>query len=357
MLATRHEGGISRSQIREDCLEQKTTTLTQGMSLARGLYYIAPGRAECRNVRIGTLTEADKTPYVLVNTIFSGISRGTERLVFHGRLPPSEWQRMRSPHQDGDFPFPVKYGYAVVGLVEDGPAALLGRTVFALYPHQDRFCISAADVIPVPTGVPPRRATLAANMETALNAIWDSCATAGQNIIVIGAGIVGCLVAALAGRLPGSRVTLVDVQPERAGVAEALGVAFALPELAEAGADIVFHTSASQAGLRRAIELAGFEARVVELSWYGQKEIALPLGGAFHSQRLQIISSQVGSVSPLMRARWPHRRRLETALRLLDDARLDALITGEVTFGNLPDALPRILADEAEGLATVVRYD
>jgi NADPH:quinone reductase-like Zn-dependent oxidoreductase len=337
-------------------LQQEATMLAEGSVTARALYYIAQGRAECRNVRIPTLTDADKGRCALVKTLFSGVSRGTERLVFQGRLPSSEWQRMRCPHQEGNFPYPVKYGYAAVGRVEDGPADLLGQTVFALYPHQDRFILPAADLVPVPASVPPRRATLAANMETALNAVWDSTMSAGQTVLVIGAGIVGCLIAALAARFPGSQVTLVDIRRERAEIAAALGAGFALPGAADGGADVVFHTSASEAGLSRAIELAGFEARIVEVSWYGESRVTLPLGGAFHSQRLQIISSQVGSVSPLQRPRWPYRRRLETALRLLDDARLDALITEDAAFEDLPETLPRILADDAAGLATAVRY-
>ncbi len=323
----------------------------------RALIYIAPGRAALETVSFPTLTAADNNPaYVTVKTAFSGISRGTERLVFDGRLPQGEWERMRCPHQEGSFPFPVRYGYAAVGHVIDGPGGLLGRPVFALYPHQDIFAIPAAEVVPVPEAVPLRRATLAANMETALNALWDSGATAGQGIVVIGGGIVGCLIAALAGRLPGAQVTLVDIQPDRAAIAAALGVAFALPEDAPRGVDLVFHTSASEAGLQTALAVAGFEARIVEVSWFGEKAVMLPLGGAFHSQRLQIVSSQVGTVSPAMRARWPHRRRLETALKLLDDARLDVLITEEVAFEDLPDALPRLLAPDAPGLATAVRY-
>ena len=356
MLATRHQGDIRRSQIREDPLEE-VNTQGQKMLSARALFYSAPHSAALANVEIPTLTEADeRQPKVLVRTVFSGISRGTERLVFEGRLPPGEWGRMRCPHQDGSFPFPVKYGYSVAGQVTEGPGELLGRMVFALHPHQDIFAISAAEVVPIPQGVPARRATLAANMETALNAIWDSGASAGQTIVVIGGGLVGLLIASLAARLPGTQVTLVDILPERAEIAAAFGLSFALPQDAPGGADIVFHASASQAGLRLALDLAGFEARIVEVSWFGEKEVALPLGGPFHSQRLQIISTQVGSVSPVMRARWPHRRRLEVALRLLDDPRLDALITGDIAFEDLPGALPRILGADARGIATAVRY-
>ncbi len=324
---------------------------------ARALVYSSPFSASIRNLDNPILTEHDVAKAkVLVRTLFSGISRGTERLIFEGRLPRSEWQRMRAPHQQGDFPFPVKYGYSTVGVVEAGPDAMIGHTVFALYPHQTRFVLPANAAVPVPATVPPRRAVLAANMETALNAVWDSEAKQGARVAVIGAGLVGCLIAHLAARLIKAEVTLIDVHPERQAIADALGIGFALPDEAPRGAGIVFHTSASEAGLRLALAIAGFEARIVEVSWFGDAEICLPLGGAFHSQRLQIVSTQVGSVAAPMRAQISHRQRLETAISLLDDARLDALITEEVAFDDLPEALPRLLATDAPGIATAIRY-
>lgn len=324
---------------------------------ARALIYTGVRQSAIRDVDIPPLTENERSSgCVAVHSLYSGISRGTERLVYEGRLPRSEWQRMRAPHQEGEFPFPVKYGYAVAGKVAEGPDELAGRIVFALFPHQDRFVLPADAVVPVPRDVPPRRAILAANMETALNALWDSGAGAGDEIAVIGAGAVGCLVAALAARLPGTRVTLIDVEPERSEIAYRLGVAFAPADKAPRGARIVFHASATEAGLRLALEIAAFEGRIVELSWFGDAEVSLPLGAAFHSQRLQLISSQVGTVAAGQRSRYTHRRRLQEALGLLADARYDALISGEVAFEDLPAELPRLFAPGAPGLATAVRY-
>src|SRR5215203_374499 len=301
--------------------------------LARALWYVGRGRAELRSAPLARQAPAD----ALVRTAWSALSRGTERLVFEGRVAAVESERMRAPMQEGDFPFPVKYGYCAVGTVEEGPRDLVGRTVFALHPHQDRFAAPAGSLALVPPAVPARRAALAANMETALNAVWDSGAGPGDRILVVGAGVVGLLVGSIAARLPGTEVTMVDVDLSRA--------------------DIAHHASATSAGLACALTCAGLEASVVELSWYGDAEVRAPLGLSFHSRRLKLVSSQVGEVAPSRRPRWTHRRRLDKALALLADDRLDALITDEVAFEDLPRELPRLLAPDAPGLATVVRYD
>jgi catechol 2,3-dioxygenase-like lactoylglutathione lyase family enzyme/NADPH:quinone reductase-like Zn-dependent oxidoreductase len=289
--------------------------------------------------------------------LWSGISRGTERLVFQGRVPESERERMRCPGQEGDFPFPVKYGYCAVAVVEDGPADLIGQTVFTLHPHQDVFDASVAMLTLVPPHVPARRATLAANMETALNAHWDAGSGPGDRIVVVGGGVLGLLVAFLSARLPGADVTVVDTDPSRAEIARSFGCGFAIPAEAPDDADLVFHASASAGGLATAVAAAGFEARIVEMSWYGEGTVAAPLGGAFHSRRLQLISSQVGQVSASRRARWDYGRRLRTALALLADNRLDALITEEIAFEDASTLLPDLFSPAYRSLTAVLRYD
>jgi threonine dehydrogenase-like Zn-dependent dehydrogenase len=210
----------------------------------------------------------------------------------------------------------------------------------------------------VPEGVPARRATLAANMETALNAVWDGGAGPGDRIVVVGAGLVGLLVTYLCARLPGADVTAVDPDLGRAPLAAAFGAAFATngEALADGDADIVFHTSGTAEGLRTALACCGDEGRVVEMSWYGDRPVEIALGGGFHHKRLAIVSSQVGAVSPGRRPRWSLGRRLRKALDLLADGKLDALITGEVAFDDLPAEMPRILGAGSDGIATVVRY-
>lgn len=318
---------------------------------ARALWYVSRGRAELRPVVL-TPPGADEAR---VRTLWSAPSRGTERLVFEGRVSMLESERMRAPAQAGGFPFPVKYGYCAVGLVEDGP--LRGRAVFALHPHQERFTAPLALLHPVPEGVPARRAVLAANMETALNALWDSGAGPGDRILVVGAGVLGLLAGYLAARIPGTEVTVVDIDLARRPVAESFGAAFAKPLDAPGEADVVLHASATPAGLACALACAGTEATVVEMSWYGDRMVQAPLGLDFHARRLKLIASQVGEVAASRRPRWDARRRMGKALALLADERLDALVTGEVAFEDLPAALPRLLAEGAPGLVTAIRYD
>jgi len=319
---------------------------------ARALWYVARRRAELRSA---TLPHPGPEE-VRIRTLWSGLSRGTERLVFDGRISMSENERMRVPLQDGNFPFPVKYGYCAVGLVEEGPAELRGCTVFALHPHQDRFVAPVSMLAPVPDGIPARRAILAANMETALNAVWDSGAGPGDRILVVGAGVVGMLVGFLAAALPGAEVTLVDIDLSRQAIAQQLGCAFRKPLDAPGDVDVVFHASATPAGLACALACAGLEAKVVELSWYGDRQVAAPLGLHFHSRRLSLVSSQVGQIAPSRRSRWTHARRLQKALSLLADERLDSLITHEIAFESLPAELPQLFAPGAPGLATAIRY-
>lgn len=323
------------------------------MSDARAFWIVAPGRGEIRVEALPPPGPED----VVVRTLHSGVSRGTEALVFHGRVPPEEYQRMRAPFQAGDFPVPVKYGYSAVGVVEQGPPALLRQRVFTLSPHQDRVVVPAAQAHLVPAGVPSRRAVLAANLETAVNALWDAALVPGSRVAVVGGGTVGCLVAWLAGRVPGCAVQLVDVRASRADVAAALGVSFAGPGQATPDCDVVFHASASGDGLATAIGLAGTEATVVELSWYGEGRVPAALGGAFHSRRLTLKASQVGQIAPAQRPRWTYARRLRLALSLLGDAALDRLLTGECGFAELPRVLPTVLADGADVLCHTVRYD
>lgn len=283
---------------------------------------------------------------VLVRTLYTGISRGTEALVFKGAVPSTEFERMRGPHMEGDFSFPVKYGYSSVGIVEEGPADVVGKTVFCLHPHQNVFITAKDMVTALPEKLPPARAVLAANMETALNIVWDAVIQPGDRVAVFGGGVVGTMVANLSNRIAGTDTVLVDTNPERRHHAEAMGLAFIEAGNLEGEFDVLINASASGEALAQAIHHAGMEARIVEASWYGDKSVTIPLGGSFHSRRLSLVSSQVGSIPKLHSARWTFGRRMAKALELLLDDTLDHLISGETAFADLADEYPRILSSQ-----------
>jgi NADPH:quinone reductase-like Zn-dependent oxidoreductase len=323
------------------------------VTTARAFWTVAAGCGEIRNEPLPMAVSGD----IVVRAEYSGVSRGTEALVFQGHVPRSEYARMRAPFQTGEFPFPVKYGYASVGVVETGPGDLVDRRVFVLHPHQTRYVVPAAAAHVVPDGVRAERAILAANLETAINGLWDGRPGVGDRIAVVGAGTVGCLVAWLARRIVGCDVELCDTNTARDTVAERLGIPFRDPGALMHDADLVFHTSGSPAGLRTALLHAGRETTVVDLSWYGDQMVNLALGEEFHSRRLTIRSSQVGTIPPAQAPRWNHRRRMALALSLLTDDALDVLITGESAFDELPLVMARIAASAGDTLCHRIRYE
>ena len=324
------------------------------MSVAttRAFWIAESGRGEIREQQL----QPPAPNEAQVRTLYSGLSRGTETLVFEGRVPRSEFQRMRAPFQEGEFPAPVKYGYINVGVVELGPEAMLGREVFCLYPHQSRYNVPVETLQPLPRGVPAARAVLAANLETAVNALWDAGLQRSARLSVIGAGALGCLCAWLARTRYGAHVQLIDIDESRANTATRLGVAFATPQTAMTDVPHVIHTSATAAGLAAALELAAFEGTIIELSWYGDDAVAVPLGGAFHSRRLTIRASQVGHVAAPMRGHATHRSRLQHALRLLRDPALDCLIDSECRLDELPDVLAALAAGKRSAICHRITY-
>jgi NADPH:quinone reductase-like Zn-dependent oxidoreductase len=323
------------------------------MNEAQAFWVSAPGTGEIRPAALRRPGSDD----VMVRTLFSGVSRGTETLVFRGGVPPGQYAAMRAPFQEGDFPAPVKYGYLNVGAVEQGPPDLRGRTVFCLYPHQTAYVVPAGAVTVVPEDVPPARAVLAGTVETAVNALWDAAPLLGDRVAVVGAGMVGCCVARLLSRFPAVQVTLVDVDDGRADVAAALGADFALPADATGPCDVVVHASATSAGLQRSLDLLAPEGTVIDLSWYGDTEVRLSLGGAFHASRLGIRASQVGTISPARSGRRTPADRLALALDLLRDPSFDALLTGQSRFGELPDVMARLASGTLPALCHTISYD
>ncbi|POH71814.1 zinc-dependent alcohol dehydrogenase [Arthrobacter glacialis] len=323
---------------------------------AFAFWLCGPGRSEIRAEKL----PAPGPGEVLVRTLFTGVSRASESLVYRGGVPASQHTLMRAPFQAGDFPWPVKYGYLNVGVVEAGPDALLGRTVFALFPHQSAYVVPVPAVHVVPDGVPARRAVLAGTVETAINALWDAAPLVGDRIAVVGAGMVGCCVARLLSRIPGIQVTIVDTDPAKQTVAQAMGAGFSLASDAvntTAGCDLVFHTSGTSAGLQLSLELLAPEGEVVDLSWYGDDGVTLALGANFHSLRLAIRSSQVGAVAPSRRRNRTAGQRLDLALELLKDPAFDAVLTGTSPFAQLPEVMAALADGRLPALCHTISYN
>lgn len=323
---------------------------------ARAFWVHEPGQGVIRTHTLPDPTEGE----VVVRARYSGISRGTESLVFRGDVPEALGQTMRCPFQEGDFPGPVKYGYASVGVVEAGVGleaeGLVGSDVFCLHPHQDRYVVPAGAVVPLPGDVPPGRAVLAANVETALNGVWDGAPGAGDRVAVVGAGVVGLVTAGLVASMPGTDVLVVDPDLRREEPARALGCDYAPTPPTDYDADLVFHASGQAEGARSALALAGVEATIIELSWFGNADVGLPLGGAFHPRRLTIRGSQVGRIPPGRAPRWDHARRMRKALELLADPVFDTLVSGESGFDEMPAVMARIAGDGSGVLCHRVRY-
>jgi threonine dehydrogenase-like Zn-dependent dehydrogenase len=320
---------------------------------ASAFWVVEPGRGEIRPAPLPPRGPED----VRVRSLVSGVSRGTELLVFRGGVPESQYAAMRAPFQEGEFPGPVKYGYLNVGVVEEGPASLVGRTVFCLHPHHTENVVPAAAVTVVPEGVPAARAVLAGTVETAVNALWDARPFVGDRVAVVGAGMVGCCVARLLARMPGVEVTLVDVDASRAPVAAALGASYASPAGAVGDLDLVVHASATSAGLQTALDLLAPDGEVLELSWYGDSPVTVSLGGSFHARRLGLRASQVGAVAAGRRGRRTTADRLALALDLLDDPAFDVLLTGESPFGELPDLMPKLVDGSVPALCHTITYE
>jgi threonine dehydrogenase-like Zn-dependent dehydrogenase len=311
-----------------------------------------PGAGALRSESIGAPGDGE----VLVRTLYTGVSRGTESLVFRGEVPESEWLRMRAPFQEGDFPFPVKYGYLNVGVVEEGPSAVVGATVFTLFPHQSVFVVPADAVAPVPSGIPARRALLAGAVETAVNVLWDAAPRLGDRITIVGAGLIGCSIARVARGIAGAEVALVDVDPAKAGAAAALGVDFTSPDEAAADRDVVIEASGTEEGLQLALRLAPTDGEVVVASWFGSRPVRLELGSDFHSRRLSIRSSQVGAVAAARRSRRTTGQRMQLALSMLHDPAFDALLTGTSSWTDLPSVLASIADGSAAGLCHTIDW-
>ena len=310
---------------------------------ARALWFETAGRARIRDETLA----APPDGWRRITAVASGVSPGTERLVATGGVPASVYDTMRCPYMEGSFDFPLKYGYSLVGRLDDG------RLAHVLHPHQTLCNVRAADIRIVPDDVPAERATLAANLETAVNALWDAELSLGERTLVIGFGTVGSLIARLLLRT-NAPFDVLDVDPAKRKLARDLG--FNAVDAVGGEYDVAIGASGNADEVQTALDAVGSEGRVIEVSWLGSQEARLDLGGAFHSGRKRIIGSQVSQIPPRLRGRWDFARRTELVFALLRDPAFDAHLTSAVPFEELPRFYEELCAGRAGGLSVVVRY-
>jgi threonine dehydrogenase-like Zn-dependent dehydrogenase len=322
------------------------------MIRARAFWLTGKGRGALKRE---ALPDPGGEEWCVVRAMFSAVSPGTERLVADGKVPVALRKEMRCPYMGGNFPFPVKYGYSLVGEVVQGPVELRGRKVHVLHPHQDVCVVRSEDVRPLPDDLPPARATLASNMETAVTAAWDSGVALGERVLVVGFGIVGSLIARIFGLGPAVDLEIAEKRPDRRRLAESMGFRATGRPSAESF-DVAFDTSGTPAGLQTAIDSVGVEGRVVAVSWFGAEPVRLDLGGSFHSRRKRIIGSQVSRIPGSLRPRWDIRRRTELVFRLLERPEFDLHVGPTVPFTELPKAFETLVRRSPGGLSPLIMY-
>ena len=281
---------------------------------------------------------------VLVKTLYSGISKGTENLVARGKIHKSQFKIMRCPFQDGNFSFPIKYGYINIGEIIDGPISLTGKKIFTLFPHQTVFEISTKNINLI-KNKNAKKYLLTANMETAVNIFWDSQAKKNDRILIVGLGSVGLLTAYFF-KLKGYKNLYVsDVNLSKKSIAKKLNLNFIHYNKIN-NLDCIINTTSNYDVLNNSFTKLNLDGKIIEASWYGEKVGKLNLGNEFHSKRLRIISSQVSNIPLHMQKKHNYRSRLKIAINALNDDKLLLLINSVSKFENLEKNYISILKDK-----------
>jgi len=328
---------------------------------SRTLVFAGPGQIVIEEQQAGT----PRGDQLLVQTQFSGISAGTELLIYRGEAPPEMQADGNLPALAGTLAFPLHYGYSAVGEVialgPEAPSELLGRLVFAFHPHASHFLVAAAAVTPLPDDLPAEAALFLPNMETAINFLHDGAPLAGERVVVFGQGVVGLLTTALLSRIPLGSLITADPDPMRRATSRDFGAAQSLSPSELQGltqqADLTYELTGDPQALNQAISVTGFEGRVVLGSWYGTKQASLNLGGRFHRSRIRLLSSQVSTIASTLTGRWDKRRRLEFALQMVRAIEPARLITHRIPIERAAEAYALLDTHREHVLQVVLTYD
>ena len=333
------------------------------------LVFAAPYRVELQHSTIGSPGPGE----VSVRTLVSAVSSGTEMLLYRGQMPPEMRVDESIPALDGAFQYPIKYGYAAVGRVEEKGTGVqdveVEDLVFCFRPHESAFVCGETDLIKVRNGVEPEDAVFLPTMETAVNLVMDGQPLIGEQVAVFGQGVVGLLVTALLSMTPLSSLVTIDQYEQRREESLALGATCSLspdkPDLVEVlqgsrdyrGADLSFELSGNPAALDMAIKAAGYGGRIVVGSWYGTKESKLDLGGRFHRDRVRLISSQVSTIAPEWSGRWSKARRFDVAWSMIRKLRPSRLVSHAFSLEEAPLAYELLDRDPGSALQVLFTYE
>ncbi len=293
----------------------------------------------------------------LIKSLYSLVSTGTERLVAQGKVPGNLQEAMKVPYMEGSFGFPLTYGYSLVGEIIEGPEHLISKNVHIMHPHQSMLYADEAHVALIPEDIPSKRAVLISNLETAINAVWDSEVTLGENVFVAGFGTIGSLLCQVLRKFPAIDLHVLEPNQARCEKARSWGFnAVQAITLPEPPFDVAFNTSCHENGLQVCIDSVGYEGKVVELSWYGTQSVNINLGKSFHHFRKQIISSQVSQIPGHKLSRWDYRRRKALAFDLLKDPFFDELLTDEISFEDAPVFFQNLRNGTIDSVGTTIKY-
>jgi threonine dehydrogenase-like Zn-dependent dehydrogenase len=295
---------------------------------------------------------------LLIESLYSLVSLGTERLVASALMPVAIWNEMVVPYMEGSFSLPCKYGYSLVGRVLKGPAQYKGKTVHLMHPHQDKSWVNASSVYAIPPEIPAQRAVLASQVETAVNAIWDSRISLGDTILVAGFGLVGAIIALLASAIPGVKVVILEKNEYRKAIAREM--CFHVLDRMEDNNDLfdlAIHTTGDEKALQYCIDHIGRESQVTEVSFYGKKSVNLALGGTFHTGRKRIVASQVSQIPSHMLSRWNLERRKDLVFNILKDKRFDLLTGNIVPFEHAADLFNQIRYGLINDISVIFQYN
>jgi threonine dehydrogenase-like Zn-dependent dehydrogenase len=294
---------------------------------------------------------------LLVKSLYSLVSMGTERIVASALMPSAVWNQMAVPYMEGTFSLPCKYGYSLTGKVLKGPAEYKGKTVHLMHPHQDRLWVNATSVFIVPDDIPATRAVLASQVETAVTAIWDSRISLGDSVLIAGFGLVGAMIALLTSPIPGVKIAVLEKNEFRKELARELCFDV-IDKQDENGKifDVAIHTAGDEKALQFCIDHIGHESQVTEVSFYGKKSITLMLGETFHTQRKRIVVSQVAHIPSHKLNRWDLHRRKKLVFDMLKDKRFDMLVENRIPFEQAPLLFNQIRYGLINDISVVFQY-